>query len=125
VVTGGGAHIRVGSGRSAAEVQHAVQQWHGQVRTAALIQAEAASHSHAAVQAALWQLGLHKVYRASTPCVITHEQWTTSLQRLLVTAAAAEQWQSHLSGNSLGFAAAGQFCHLADDGSLVIPHDWT
>lgn len=126
VVTGSGvgAHIRVGCGGSASELQHAVQQWHGPVRTAALRQAEAASHSHAAVQSALWQLGLHKVYRTATPRVITHEQWTSSLQRLLATAAAAEQWKSHFSGNSLGFAAAGQFCHLADDGSLVIPHDW-
>ena len=124
VTGGGGAHIRVGCGLSAAEMQHAVHQWHSQVRTAALMQAEAASQSHAAVQAALWQLGLHKVYRTATPRIITHEQWASSLQRLLATAAAAEQWKTHFSGNSLGFAAAGQFCHLADDGSLVIPHDW-
>ena len=126
VVTGrGGAHIRVGHGVSAAELQHAVQQWHESVRTAAVLQAEAATHSRTAVQAAQWQLGLHKVYRATTPRVIPHEQWTASLQRLLATAAAVEQWKSHLTGNSLGFAAAGQFCHLADDGSMVIPHDWT
>ena len=32
--------------------------------------------------------------------------------------------QRTLAGNSLGIAASGHFCHLGDDGSLVIPHDW-
>lgn len=29
-----------------------------------------------------------------------------------------------LTGNSLGIVGSGQFCHVGDDGSLVIPCDW-
>ena len=32
--------------------------------------------------------------------------------------------QSALAGNSLSIAGSGHFCHLGDDGSIVIPHDW-
>lgn len=35
------------------------------------------------------------------------------------------QLKMSLSGNALGVAGSGQFCHLGDEGAVVIPHDWS
>ena len=44
------------------------------------------------------------------------------------TTTTTKSWQhivkTGLAGNALGITGSGQFCHLADDGSVVIPHDW-
>lgn len=35
-----------------------------------------------------------------------------------------EEMRARLAGNSLGIAGSGRFCHLGDDGSIVVPWDW-
>jgi hypothetical protein len=32
--------------------------------------------------------------------------------------------KTQLAGQSLQVTSSGQFCHIGDDGSLVIPWDW-
>jgi hypothetical protein len=95
------------------------------------------------------QVGLAKVYRAGGPGVLPSAQYLSALSRLSVflgapvpqqeEAVAACEIRHHdglhrhhhhhlreaLAGMSLGIAGSGRHCHLADDGSLVIPHDWT
>lgn len=65
-----------------------------------------------------WALGLQKVYRIG---VVKHVEFLSALSRMVDQNEKLRGW---VSGYSLGIASTGQFCHLADDGSLVIPHDW-
>ena len=93
-----------------------------------------------AIYAAQWQLGLQKIYRTG---MVSNEDFLECLGRLLLTVSphhtttmAGHHHDDYvhsnfqhvikmgLGGNALGIAASGHFCHLADDGSLVIPLDW-
>ncbi|GAX22183.1 hypothetical protein FisN_19Lh243 [Fistulifera solaris] len=69
------------------------------------------------IQQAQYQLGLQHVYATGT---VSFTDFNTSLERLIVNG----QVGQHLAGHSLGITGADRFCHLADDGSLVIPHNW-
>jgi hypothetical protein len=33
-------------------------------------------------------------------------------------------WRQRLQGQSIGISCSGQFCHIADDGCIVIPWDF-
>ena len=75
-----------------------------------------------AIHQAQWQLGLQKVYRTG---IVSHDEFLECIRRLLSVASGATMPDMvKMGGNSLGIAGDGNFCHLADDGSLVIPHNW-
>ena len=65
-----------------------------------------------------WELGLQKVYRSG---IVSHEQFIGALYRMLDQKVELKGW---LPGSSIGIASNGQFCHIGDDGSLIIPHNW-
>jgi Domain of unknown function (DUF4461) len=91
---------------------------------------------------AVWGLGLQRVYRTTNR--VSHADFAHCLGRLLAWPQQEQQEEgadddriggssssiregllrAGLTGNGLGIASTGQFCHLADDGSVVIPHDW-
>jgi hypothetical protein len=116
------------------------------VRRRSMEEQEQCSHLVAQLQS---QIGLGKVYRASSS--VQSRQYHMALSRLLGLLAATGTSESSptasddsfesimgshpsssphhliqkaLAGMSLGIAGSGRHCHLADDGSLVIPHDW-
>ena len=53
--------------------------------------------------------------------LVSQHDFFHSLSRLLEQ---QDKLRSFLSGYSLRIVGTGQFCHLADDGSFVVPHDW-
>ena len=65
------------------------------------------------------ELGLEKVFR--TTQLVSNDEFLTSLSRMLQHRLQLRSW---LSGYSVGIAGSGNFCHLGDDGSVIIPHDW-
>ena len=65
-----------------------------------------------------WELGLQRVYRTG---IVSHSEFTGALSRLLEHRL---KLKGRLSGFSLGIAGSGQFCHLGDDGSVIIPFNW-
>jgi hypothetical protein len=69
------------------------------------------------IQLAQYQLGLQHIYATGT---VSPTDFNMSLERLVVNG----QVGQHLGGHSLGITGSDRFCHLADDGSLVIPHNW-
>ena len=73
-----------------------------------------------AIEAVQWEFGLQKVSRHDGR--VTRKDFSNALLRLLEDKSRLED--SRLSGASLRVASSGQFCHLSDDGALVIPHDW-
>jgi len=71
-------------------------------------------------------LGLtKKVYKAGI-VRIRHDEFQNALRRILqLDSDQKEQLRHSLSGNALGLAGSGQFCHLGDDGAVIIPYDWS
>jgi hypothetical protein len=65
-----------------------------------------------------WQLGVQKVYRTG---VVAYDDFLHALIRLVNQ---STHMGGRLAGYSLGIAGRGQFCSVADDGSLVVPHNW-
>ena len=66
-----------------------------------------------------------KVYKAGI-VRIGHEEFQHCLQRIVdLDSKEKSHLKMSLSGNALGVAGSGQFCHLGDEGAVVIPHDWS
>ena len=74
-----------------------------------------------AIEEVQWELGLQTVSRHDNR--VSREDFYDALSRLLRDKSRFEEG-GRLSGASLRVASNGQFCHLADDGALVIPHNW-
>eukprot|EP00536_Pseudo-nitzschia_multiseries_P007216 jgi/Psemu1/256056/estExt_Genewise1Plus.C_1660083 len=74
-----------------------------------------------AVEEAQWKLGLQKITRTNER--VRREDFLSSLSRLM--GHEDQLGEGRLSGSNLKISTSGQFCHLSDDGSLVIPHNWT
>jgi hypothetical protein len=121
--------IRLGAGMAVDQVVSAISRLGPQARERRSEHERQLQRCKEVVHQAQWQLGLQRVYR--TGSLVSQEEFLDCLVRLLAAAAEtpSEQetkrvLQMGLGGNSLGIAGTGQFCHLADDGSLVIPHNW-
>eukprot|EP00977_Amphora_coffeiformis_P008062 scaffold1803_cov92-Amphora_coffeaeformis.AAC.85 len=71
-------------------------------------------------QQATWLLGLSRLdYRATG--LLQPTDVRLSLSRLVQE---SDRFKHGLAGQHVGIVASGQFCHLGDDGSVKIPHDW-
>ena len=91
------------------------------------VAAEKVADSHAErsrcndlAQQATWLLGLSRLdFRATG--VLQPTDVRLSLARLVQE---SDRFKHGLAGQHVGIVASGQFCHLGDDGSVKIPHDW-
>lgn len=137
--------IRLGAGMDSFTVVQAVTRLMGPARLQLAQQKVQLDREKDAVHQAKWQFGLQKVYRTG---IVSHDEFVQCLVRILSTQQSvksnsnsnssehdnngsdsnasyvAREVKRRLTGNSLGIAGSGHFCHLADDGSVVIPHDW-
>ena len=110
--------IRVHSNMSQRELQDAILRLSEAARDRLLLEREEEERCKEAISQVQWALGLQKVYRTG---VVRHEEFVDALARMIEE---TERLRRGLSGCSLGISGSGHFCHLADDGSLIIPHDW-
>ena len=69
------------------------------------------------------QFGIMRIYREAKSTV-TLDQMIECLARLLQEVPTDSGELLKLAGQSLGITGCGRFCHVADDGSFVIPCDW-
>jgi len=65
-----------------------------------------------------WELGVQKIFRTG---VVQHDDFLGALSRMMDQ---SSELGRKLAGYSLGIAGRGQFCSIADDGSLIVPHNW-
>lgn len=72
-----------------------------------------------AIEQIQWAMGIQNVTRRG---IVSHDEFLIALARLMDR---RDQFRSWLSGYSLGIAGGGHFCHVADDGSIVVPYNWT
>lgn len=115
--------IRLGAGMTAADVQAAVARFGGQARERRDEYVKEQARCKQAIHQMQWEFGLQRVYKQKT---VDLSQFLECLSRILLVSEndQRQQLQVELAGNSLGIASSGHFCHLSDDGSLVIPYDW-
>ena len=119
--------IRLGAGMSKEDCVDAIQRLSPSARNQVMVENAHIKHGDEIILNIKWQLGLQKIYR--TGGFVTHTEFVDSLTRFRMLLAQQRQQQQILfqpfTDNSLGIAPMGQSCQLADDGSVVIPHNWT
>ena len=116
--------IRVGSGMGGNEILKSISRWSKDAREMVEERTVEITKAKDAVALARSQLGLSRVYH-ETKSTVTLPEVVDSLLRLVKIDAVHNQEVVKLAGQSLGITGRGHFVHLADDGSIVIPHDWT
>jgi len=128
--------VRVGVGMSPQAVVKALSRLGERARRNADIRAEAEGRCREAINLTKAELGLTNVYRVALGAV-TADQTVECLHRLLGRIRGdesncvdeddvdtREEMRCRLAGNALGLTGSGRFCHIGDDGSVVIPCDW-
>jgi Domain of unknown function (DUF4461) len=118
--------IRLGAGMSKEECIYAIHRLSSSARDQLTVEKAHIQQCNDIVSNIKWQLGLQKVYR--TGGVVTHNEFIDCLTRFSTLLSQQQQQQflfQPFTGNALGIAPTGQSCQLADDGSVVIPHNWT
>jgi hypothetical protein len=110
--------IRVHSGMAELDLTNAISRMSQCARERWVQDKEEQERCKEAVIQIQWALGLQKVVRTG---FVKHADFLGSLSRMMEQSSTLRR---SLAGNSLGITGSGQFCHLGDDGSLKIPHDW-
>jgi hypothetical protein len=111
-------HIRVNTWMSESDLRKAISKFAHSAQDRIVQEKENKEQIREVINQIQYNLGLQKVYRSG---VVSHVEFTGALSRLLQQNSDFKRW---LSGHSLGITAGGQFCHLGDDGSMIVPHDW-
>jgi Domain of unknown function (DUF4461) len=125
VTSAGG--IRLGAGMSKEECKYWIHRLSRSARDQVFSEKVHLDQCQSFVSNAKWQFGLQKVYRTGS---VSHAEFLDGLSRFLSLLQRPEQQEvAHqllplLAGNALGISGTGQSCQLADDGSVVIPHNW-
>lgn len=125
--------VRVGVAMSAQAVVKSLSRLGERARNRAVVRAEAEGRCRDAINLTKAELGLTNVYRVALGAV-TADQAVECLHRLLgrvrgdrsdMLDEEGEEMRYRLAGNSLGVTGTGRFCQLSDDGSFVIPIDFS
>ena len=135
-VTGNG-HIRIGTGMrgSLVDLVASIELIASQARQKVQEAQEEREQSRRIVSQLQWTFGLNRVDRSGRSgggFPVSHSDFVGALTRMLTvdnghdaTHRNRQQYlQARLSGQSLSVVGSGQFCHLSDDGSMMVPHDW-
>jgi hypothetical protein len=110
--------IRVNFSMTEEGLREAITRMSQSARDCRLREREEQERCDEAIRQIQWELGLQRVYRTG---IVSHSQFAGALSRLLEHRL---KLKGCLSGLSLGIAGSGQFCHLGDDGSVIIPFNW-
>ena len=116
--------IRVGSGMDGNEILKSISRLSTDARERVGIRTVEMAKAKEVIALARNQLGLSRLYH-ETKSTVTLSEVVESLLRLVKIDEIHNQELVKLAGQSLGITGRGHFVHLADDGSIVIPHDWT
>ncbi|GKY91280.1 hypothetical protein MPSEU_000100500 [Mayamaea pseudoterrestris] len=115
--------IRLGAGMDTREVTAAAAKFCIRARDQETVAQKEREQCADTIRRIQWELGVERIYKNRT----VHESDFVDCLSRIVMAQEDEQknmLKSGLTGNALGVASSGAFCHLADDGAIVIPVDW-
>jgi hypothetical protein len=111
-------HVRVGASMTNEAIVLGVTHHRKEARTRVAQVRNVKQTAKETIQQMQGEFGLQRVYRSN---MVQVEQFVPCLLRLLEQ---REEWRATFAGKSVGIVGAGHFCHLGDDGSLMIPFDW-
>eukprot|EP00980_Cylindrotheca_fusiformis_P016684 scaffold5024_cov136-Cylindrotheca_fusiformis.AAC.13 len=111
-------HIRVNSWMSESDLRKAISRLSRSAHEKLDQEQEFQRRCNEVTNLIQYNLGLQRVFRSG---VVSRADFLSALSRLVQQPADLKRW---LAGCSLGIGTSGQFCHLADDGSMIVPHDW-
>lgn len=114
-------HIRVGSSMASEAIFSAVSTLQPKARDKLSQSRIEKTKAQVTSQQMKSELGLQRVHYSK---IVNEEQFVGALVRLLQLEE-QDDLKRKLAGNSLGIVGTGQFCHLGDDGSLMVPWDWS
>lgn len=111
--------IRLGADMEQAQVRSAIERLRPMAtQQVADSQAERSQCRHLS-QECIWLLGLSRLDYRTTGLV-----QATDVRRCLSRLVHESDRLPQLAGHAVGIVGSGQFCHLGDDGAVMIPHDW-
>lgn len=116
-------HIRVGSSMSGSAILSSVARLTPKAIVNAQVEKCSLEEVSDLAERVKLMLNLDKVGRAPFSHVTT-KQRLDCLSRLLQQATHCPDLLGYLGGQSVDIAGSGQFCHLGDDGTVVIPWDF-
>jgi hypothetical protein len=111
-------HIRVNSWMSESELRKAISRLSQSAQERLDQEQECQQRCKEVTNMIQYKLGVQRVFRSG---VVSRVEFLNALSRLMEQPSDLRRW---LSGYSLGISTSGQFCHLGDDGSMIVPHDW-
>ena len=112
--------IRLGADAGEVQVRAAIDRLRPVATERVVRSHEERDRCHDLARQVTWLLGLSRLeYR--TTGILQPTDVRSSLTRLVRE---SDRFKSGLAGQHVGIVASGQFCHLGDDGSVKIPHDW-
>jgi hypothetical protein len=114
--------IRLGADMSHATVRAALDRLRPAAAQTVVATQTERGHCEDLAQQAQWQLGLSRLDYRLRGSILQPTHVRQCLHRLVQE---STRFQSGLAGQSVGIVGSGNFCHLADDGSVMIPHDFT
>jgi hypothetical protein len=114
--------IRLGVDMSHATVRAALDRLRPAAAQQVVVTQTERGHCDDLAQQAQWQLGLSRLDYRQRGSILQPTHVRQCLHRLVQE---STRFQSGLAGQSVGIVGSGHFCHLADDGSVMIPHDFT
>lgn len=115
--------IRLGAGMDHVKVHSAIEKLSPKARMQERLYKDEQTRCKETIHRVQWEFGVDRVYKTRTVHVA---EFVDCLARILCTQEDDEvqRIKMGLTGNSLGVASTGAFCHLADDGAVMIPVDW-
>lgn len=113
-------NIRIGTNMSTESIILGISQYAPEARKRLRESRASLESCKATINRAYSELGLERVIPVK-PVIV--QDMAGALQRLLQLRD-RDVLRNSLTGNILAFASTGQFCHVGDDGSFVIPLDW-
>lgn len=111
-------HLRINTSLSFDEVRKAISKLSSSAQERLIQDKEDKERCKLATNQIQFALGLQRVFRIG---VVSHTEFLTALSRLMKKS----DIKRSLSGYSLGISSSGSFCRLGDDGSMIIPHDFS
>lgn len=129
-------HIRVSSNMEAGEIVHIVAKLAQKARQAMVVESQLTRECDELVKQLILLWNLDNIHIKVSHSPITTTQALSCLRRLRDEATFADSrkssplvrqvfdWRQQLEGHSISISSSGQFCHVGDDGSIIIPWDY-
>ncbi len=112
--------IRISSLISPCDILSSIHKLKSDALRKSLFEKEQRNRTKELVSMMKFQFGLAKVFK-SRLMTVTSDQYLNALTKILQSGHELEAMKNNLAGTSIGITHAGSFCHLGDDGSLMIP----